>query len=131
MKIALPVLAALSLFMAIGPVAFANQNEAAANTVTTFIEALKAGDMDTLKTITDGELLERFNKMRNSDPDYKAFLIKRYAHMALNEMTFQHLSDDNVIALVKLSFDGATPELFKWTLSRPADGRWHIISESH
>ena len=129
MKTTLLIITALSIFTAFTPVVSASQDASLRATVNAFVEALKTGDMEALEAITGGKMLEKLNKMRNSDPNYQSFLIKRYAHLALQEMDFQNLTNDTVIALVRVSFDEAVTDLFKWTLSRQADGQWRIVDQ--
>jgi hypothetical protein len=131
MKTTLLILTVLSMLATAAPSVLAFQDATPEDAVSTFVGALKAGDMDTLEAITGGKLLERFNKMRNSNPRYKSFLVRRYRHLAVEETAFQNLTNDKVIALVKMSFDGAASEVLKWTMNRNADGKWRIVDEAY
>jgi hypothetical protein len=129
MKTTLAMFTLISFFAAVAPLVYANHDAEIENAVNAFVAALKAGDMEALEAITDGKMKERFNKMRNSDPDYKSFLIKRYAHMAIKGMTFHYSTENAATALVNVSFDGTTHDLFKWTMSRYGDGKWRIVDQ--
>jgi hypothetical protein len=129
MKTSLAIFTLISFFAAIAPFAYANHDAEIEITVNTFVEALKAGDMEALEAITDGKMKERFNKMRNSDPNYRSFLQKRYAHMAIKGMNFHYSTENEATALVNVSFNGTTYDLFKWTVSRYGDGKWRIVDQ--
>lgn len=129
MKTTLYIFTLVSIFAVVAPLVSANQDAELEVTVNAFVEALKAGDMEALETLTDGKLKVRFNKMRDSDPNYRSFLIKRYARMAIKGMNFQYLNEKKATALVSVSFDGTAPDLIKWTMSRFADGKWRIVDQ--
>ena len=131
MKSSLFFVIILSIITASASLVYASQDTSLEAAVSAFVAALKAGDIDALETMTDGKLLKRFVKMKNSTPNYRSFLIRRYKDMTLEGTTFQNLTNDEAMALVKVSFDKAAVELFKWTLARSADGKWRIVDEGH
>ena len=97
-------------------------------TVQPFIAALKAGDVDVLKSYVGGILYQNITEASGQDEDYGKFLRSRYAKATFHPTVLQE-EENKIIVRVNVDFAEEGTSVFELLVEKNSAGSWRVIDQ--
>ncbi len=97
-------------------------------TVQPFFAALKAGDVDVLKSHVGGTLYQNITEASGQDEDYGKFLRSRYAGATFHPTVLQE-DENKIIVSVNVDFAEEGTSVFELLVEKNSGGSWRIIDQ--
>lgn len=119
---------ALILIQAVAVVAVA-QESPAASVVTSFYNALKAGDVATLQTLIDEPLYSEVHVLLTQNTEYPNFLRSHYEGSLGTIQSLSNAGTDEATVYFDVTYKDGTINAMRFRLRAQPDGSWKIAEQ--
>ena len=99
------------------------------DTVSSYSQALKSGDIGKIKQLITGKFYETNRVLLEENPNYPSFLRKHYDGSKSRILEITH-AKDSAHAKIEISFIDGRSEFFIIYLRRVAQNKWKIFAET-